>query len=328
VTRTFVDTPAVRDQVPLLVGLMGPSGGGKTFSALRLATGIQSVRGGEIYYIDTEAKRALHYADRFKFRHIPFDAPFGSLDYLEALKFTTGKGAGVVVVDSMSHEHEGQGGYLMTHEAELQRMAGNDEAKRDRVKFAAWIKPAAERRALINGLLQMNAAFIFCFRAKEKTKPVAGGKPLDMGFMPIAGEEFLFEMTVNALLMPHADGAPTWRSDKVGEKLMMKLPEQFREIFSDGKPLSEDHGRKLAEWARGNAKAPATAQTSSKGEKSLAERAAALKEAISKASSPADLSKAWSRASSLRLELQSEPELLDDILATYDKLFETAGEPL
>jgi ABC-type sulfate/molybdate transport systems ATPase subunit len=44
--RKFEFVPAVRASVPLLVGLYGPSGGGKTFSALRLATGIQEVTGG------------------------------------------------------------------------------------------------------------------------------------------------------------------------------------------------------------------------------------------------------------------------------------------
>ena len=48
IPRTFEDRPATRDKVPLLVGLMGPSGSGKTFSALRLATGIQTVSGGDI----------------------------------------------------------------------------------------------------------------------------------------------------------------------------------------------------------------------------------------------------------------------------------------
>ena len=63
--RTFEAKPAVRQKVPLLCGLVGPSGGGKTFSALRLATGMQQVSGGDIYIVDTEARRALHYADRF-----------------------------------------------------------------------------------------------------------------------------------------------------------------------------------------------------------------------------------------------------------------------
>jgi len=58
--RTFEDKVATRAQVPLLIGLVGASGSGKTMSALRLATGIQRVSGGEIYYLDTEARRSLY----------------------------------------------------------------------------------------------------------------------------------------------------------------------------------------------------------------------------------------------------------------------------
>src|SRR5271156_81150 len=128
--RTFEAKPAVREHVPLLVGLMGCSGSGKSYSALRLATGIQQVTGGDIYAIDTEARRLLHYADQFKFKHIQFDPPFGSLDYLAAIKHCVDQGANVIVIDSMTHEHSGPGGYLQTQEAEVDRMAGSDYAKR------------------------------------------------------------------------------------------------------------------------------------------------------------------------------------------------------
>lgn len=252
-SRTFVDSDAVRSKVPLLIGIMGCSGSGKTFSALRLASGIQQVSGGDIFFIDTEARRALHYSDQFKFRHIDFKAPFGSLDYLAALQHCVAKGAGVIVIDSMSHEHTGPGGYLLTQDAEVDRMAGGDTAKRERVKMAGWIKPSGLRQQMINGILQLNCNFIFCFRAKEKTKPQPGKQPIELGFMPIAGEEMLFEQTVNCLLLPKSNGVPTWRSDQVGERMMMKLPRQFEHIFPDGKALDEDTGRAMAEWAKGDA---------------------------------------------------------------------------
>lgn len=258
ISRTFTDSVAVRAHVPLLIGLMGPSASGKTFSALRLASGIQQVSGGEIFFIDTEARRALHYAEQFKFRHIDFQAPFGSLDYLAAITHCVKSGAGVVVVDSMSHEHIGPGGYLLTQDAEVDRMAGNDFAKRERVKMAAWIKPAALRQQMINGILQLNCNFIFAFRAKEKIKPMKiDGKlqNVEMGFMPIAGEEMLFEQTVNCLLLPRSGGVPTWRSDNVGERMMMKLPAMFEHTFPEGKPLDEETGRAMAQWARGGAAA-------------------------------------------------------------------------
>src|SRR5882724_558618 len=231
--RIFEAKPAVREHVPLLVGLMGCSGSGKTFSALRLATGIQQIAGGDIYGIDTEARRMLHYADQFKFKHIQFDAPFGSLDYLAAIRYCVNQGAKIIVIDSMTHEHSGPGGYLLTQEAEVQRMAGDDYAKRERVKMAGWIKPSNLRQQMITGILQLNVNFIFCFRAKEKTKPVKGGGIQELGFMPIAGEELLFEMTVNMLLPPKSNGVTQWRSDQVGEKLMMKLPKQFEQLFAE-----------------------------------------------------------------------------------------------
>lgn len=254
--RQFIAKEAVRERVPLLVGVMGCSGSGKTWSSLRLATGIQEITGGDIYGIDTEARRMLHYADDFKFKHVQFDAPFGSLDYLAAIESCVKQGAKTIIIDSLTHEHSGPGGYLQTQDAEVERMAGNDYAKRERVKMAGWIKPAALRGRMISGILQLNCNFIFCFRAKEKTKPVKGGGIVEMGFMPIAGEELLFEMTVNCLLMPKSGGVPTWRSDQVGEKLMMKLPRQFELIFATPMPLDESIGRSLAEWAKGGQPSP------------------------------------------------------------------------
>jgi ABC-type dipeptide/oligopeptide/nickel transport system ATPase subunit len=247
-TREFKAQPGVRSRVPLLVGLMGPSGGGKTFSALRLAAGIQRIVGGKIYVIDTEARRALHYADQFQFEHLDFAPPFGSLDYLAAIRYCVGDGAKVVVIDSASHEHEGSGGYLEFHERELDRLSRGNEEKREKVNFLAWSQPADHRRKMVAGLLQLNSNFIFTFRAKEKLKLVQG-KMVEQGWMPIAGDSLLFEMTVNCLLLPKADGFPTWTSDLMGERQMMKLPVQFKQLFANTTQLTEGVGEALATWA-------------------------------------------------------------------------------
>lgn len=250
-TRTFEDRPAVRERVPLLLGLMGPSGGGKTFSALRLATGIQAVSGGEIFMVDTEARRGLHYASEFNFRHMPFGAPFGALDYLAAINHCVDKGAGVVIVDSMSHEHEGPGGLLEVHASETKRLAKSWGVSEAKAQMSAWAKPKADRRRLINTILQLPCNFIFCFRAKHKLKIKKGEDPKPLGFMPIAGEEFVYEQAVCALLMPGANGVPTWRSDEDGEAQMIKLPGWARAMFADGRPIDEGAGTKLAQWAAG-----------------------------------------------------------------------------
>ena len=258
--RTFEDHPGARASVPVLLGIMGPAGGGKTYSALRLATGIQRVSGGDIGVIDTEASRALHYADYFRFRHMDFKAPFRSLDYLAAIRHFVDKGVKTIVVDSMTHEHSGAGGYLEYAESELDRMAGDNWGKRQACKLASFIKPSQERRAMIDGILQLKANVIFNFRAKEKVKPMKreGKTEIEnIGFMPIGSSELVFEMTACCLLMPHAGGVPTWVSDVVGEKMMIKTARQFTDIFADPQPLSEDIGQKIAEWAQGKPAAPA-----------------------------------------------------------------------
>lgn len=244
--RKFEDIAARREQVPLLVGLVGPSGSGKTFSALRLATGIQRITGGDIYAIDTESRRMLHYADSFKFRHLQFDAPFSPLDYLAAIEHCIAKGAKTIIIDSLSHEHEGPGGVLEWHDKEM----GGNTAK----SFMAWAKPKAARRRLINSILQLNANFIFAFRAKEKLKMVRGKDPEPRGWQPIAGEEYVYEATLNCLLLPASNGVPTWQPEHDNEG-MIKLPAQFRGIFDKGPQLSEEVGEKLAQWAKGGAPA-------------------------------------------------------------------------
>jgi len=238
--------------VPLLVGLTGPSGSGKTYSALRIATGIQSVVGGSIFVVDTEQRRSLHYAENFTFQHVDFQAPFGSLDYLEALRFCKSQGAGVVVIDSCSHEHDGPGGMLEQHEVELNRMAGDDYKKRDRMAMLAWQKPKSARRKLINAITtELNMPVIFCFRAKKTTKPKPGQQPVDMGFTSIGADEWLFELALNALLLPGSSGFPTWQSEMPGEALAIKLPGQFSGLAQRSKPLDEAVGAHLAKWAAG-----------------------------------------------------------------------------
>lgn len=269
--RTFEDKPAAMEPVPLLIGLYGPSGSGKTFSALRLATGIQRVKGKEIFLIDTEAKRALHYSSRFKFRHVEFRAPFSPMDYLAAVDHCVKKGAGVIIIDSCSHEWEGAGGVLEMHEAEIDRLAEKDGGKnapswkRESLNFPAWARPKQEHQRLINSLLQIDCSFILCFRSKEKVKLLSKaerdaakdrGERVDpvkpLGFMPIGDTSFIYEMTVSCLLYPAARGEPTWNSEESGEKLMTKLPEQFRKLFGQPGALSEDLGEAMARWASGD----------------------------------------------------------------------------
>jgi hypothetical protein len=60
----------------LRLGIGGPSRSGKTFSSLRVATGIAAALKGEIFLIDTDNEFSLDYADDFKFQIVDFQPPF------------------------------------------------------------------------------------------------------------------------------------------------------------------------------------------------------------------------------------------------------------
>jgi hypothetical protein len=251
--RQFEISPAVRKAVGLLIGLVGPSSAGKTYSALRLATGIQRVSGGDIDFIDTENGRALYYAEKFTFNHLRFGAPFSPDDYLEAVRFCARRGAKTIIIDSMSHEHEGPGGVLEWHEALAQELAIRWKSTVEKTGMAAWGPPKTARRRLINELLQLNVNLIMTFRAKEKIKIVSGKDPKPLGWQPICGEEFMYEMVLQALLLPGSEGRPVWNSGMESERAVMKLPSQFADILDRDKPAQFDEaiGERLARWAAG-----------------------------------------------------------------------------
>lgn len=256
--RDFTASPAKRGAANLIIGLVGPSSSGKTYTALELATGIQSVVGGDIDLIDTEHGRALFYADPFKFNHVKFDAPYASLDYRDAILQSVKRGAKTIIVDSLSHEHDSEGGMLDYQDQELTRMAGQDYAKRERMQMLAWAKPKAARRKLLQAIATADANLILCFRAKNTSKPGkdANGKSvvIPMGFVPIAGEEFVFEASLSLLFHPNAGGVPTYNPDLVGERIALKIPKQFEWIKDHMGPVDREIGARLAKWAAGETK--------------------------------------------------------------------------
>lgn len=241
--RAWKAEKAVRSNVPLLLGLYGPSGCGKTLSALRLAKGM----GGKTLVLDTENQRSKHYAKHFDFQHVDFQSPFSPSEYGDGLEFCIEQKAQNIIIDSGSHMHEGEGGMLEMHAAELARMGG-----RETMNFTAWIKPKRQLVQFVHRLLRMHCRFIFCFRAKEKLKIRPGKDPINLGWMPIMPDELPYEMTVNALLLPGANGVPTWKSAEPGENVMVKLPGWARSILATGKPFDEEMGAALAAWARGD----------------------------------------------------------------------------
>lgn len=237
---TFRFAPAVREQVSLLIALAGASGSGKTMSALRLAKGMAPA--GKIAFIDTEARRGLHYADQFQFMHADMRPPFRPAAFIEAVHAAEQAGAEVIIIDSFSHEHDGIGGIIEWAE-EIE--AGGTKSPGN------WKTPKREHRKMMQAFLQCRASLIFCLRADEKIKiERQQGKTvvLPLGWMPICEKRFMYEMTASFTLTPDKPGRPLF-------DLPHKLQEQHRAFFPEGELISERAGQQLAAWARGG-KAP------------------------------------------------------------------------
>jgi AAA domain-containing protein len=254
----FKFSPAVREQISLIIGLAGGAGSGKTKSAMRLAAGMSG--GKRFAVIDSEAGRAKHYAEQHAFDHGDLHPPFRPEAYSTAILAADAAGYPVIVVDSCSHEWAGEGGILDWQEEELQRMAGDDWKKREACKMAAWIRPKMAHKKMVQRLLQIRAHLILCFRAEEKIDMVrdpADGKMkivpkvsragLD-GWIPICEKTLPFELTSSFLLTADAPGVPK----------PIKLYEQHRSFVSITAALDESTGKLLAKWAAG---APAPADT-------------------------------------------------------------------
>ena len=241
---TFQFRPATRQNVGLLIGLAGGTGSGKTFTAMRLAHGIAGDKPFAV--IDTEAGRASHYADQFLFDVGELKPPFSPTAYEEAILAADSAGYPVIVVDSMSHEHAGDGGILDMQEAEFQRMGGRETAK-----MASWIKPKMAHKQMMQKLLQVRAHLILCLRSEQKIEMVkVDGKfqivpkqsltGLD-GWIPVTEKNVPFELTASFLLTADAPGIPK----------PIKLQQQHRDLFPLDQPISEESGRRIAQWASG-----------------------------------------------------------------------------
>lgn len=253
-TREFKISKPGEHPIWLRIGVAGPSSSGKTYSALRLATGIQRVTGGKIFGIDTERGRMSHYhkdriKDGFAFEPIDMVPPFGPLDYLVAFNYAIDQGAKIIVADSMTHEHNGEGGVMDQVERILQEKYGDDEKARERGNFAAQKAPKAQRRVLNNAIDQMEVHLILCYRADEKTKPVTGQGMKNIGLTPETTSNLVYSMTQCFLLPRASDGRPLINPNEDAEKRLVKNPAQFRGWFEDGMQLNEDMGEKMAKWA-------------------------------------------------------------------------------
>lgn len=228
----FKVVEAQREAVPALVALWGFSDSGKTYSALRLARGLVGPK-GKIVLIDTENKRAKHYSGLFGgWSHLDLQPPFTPQRHTAAFEAAIAAGANVIIMDSMSHVWEGEGGVL--EQADASTVNG----------LMKWKAPKMAYMRMVNRMLRSPVHVIFCLRAKEKYVQIGQGKSAKIelaGQEPICGKRFVFEMTISA----HMESGARKPLEPV------KIPEGMINAIKPGEFITEDCGKLIAEWLAG-----------------------------------------------------------------------------
>jgi hypothetical protein len=221
-----------------LGAIAGPSASGKTFSALLIASGIrdglQADKG--IAMIDTELRGNI-YEDRFEFDRYVMDPPFAPEEWLSAFRDLDARYS-VIISDSYSDLHEGTGGLC-------------DIADKSTLKnpAARWADPKARNKQLMGAVRRLKSQHLFLLRASDKIEilqdkdehgnPVGKQVVKQLGWQPHAEKNFKYDISFGWMLPPDSRGCGNVWKDFDGLE------------FSNGEQLSEQHGRAIAAWIKG-----------------------------------------------------------------------------
>jgi len=246
VADEFVVTDAVREKVALLTAIYGPTGSGKTYSALLLAAGIAGPD-GVVGMLDTENKRGSLYADDpgiraalpKGYKRVDLTAPYSPKRYIQALQALERAGCTVAVIDSTTHEWAGEGGCCDI--AEEKKRGG----------MADWATAKLEHKRFMAYCLSSRLHIVFSLRAHEKVKVVKAGDlvspdssdryeknaVIPLGMMPDTEKNLVYEV----LLSLRVD-------DKTHFAHPVKVPGMLKHVFPGGKLITKADGEAIRQW--------------------------------------------------------------------------------
>ena len=230
----FVVRKAKREKIFTKVALIGPSGSGKSYGALRLATGMareikkETGKDAPILVANTESKRGNYYANEFDYDIVDIDAPHNPEKYVDVINFAVEQGYAILIIDSSSHEWEGKGGCL-----ELQQQAGGT--------YQSWAKVTPRHQKFINAIADSPIHIIATMRGKdqyEMNKDEKGRTQVQkLGVGAKQREGFEYEFTCSFLIDQKTNTSEVQKDNT-------HIFEHETSII-----LSEDHGEKIIKWA-------------------------------------------------------------------------------
>ena len=276
---------AKREQIWLKVLLTSPSGGGKSYSALRLATGIAKKANSRIAFIGTEGSRDKYYANEFDYDLLQLEEPYTDNSYIDALEEAIDLGYQVVIIDSLSHEWK----WLNDQH---DKMPGNS--------FQNWGKLKPRHRKFMDSILNAPVHIIATARGKDEwVMEEKSGKqvPKKIGLGAQQDKDVTYDYTVSLMIEQDTHIAS---ADKDNTHLF----EGRYEI------LTENDGERLYDWAN-NSDIPATVKPMPK--KVNDDKNAELVEAITTAFKAADKA-TKDKFKALRKELAPDVGTIDELV--------------
>lgn len=234
---------AVRSQAKIKMAFSGPSGSGKTLSALLLGYGLVKAANPtlseadiwrKICVIDTENKSASLY-ERHRvgsftvgtFNKINLSAPFSPQNYMEAIEVAERGGIEFLIIDSLSHAWQGEGGMLDIQGAVTKRV-GNT--------YTAWREVTPLHNRLVDRIMQCEMHV--CMNMRSKTEYVIedddrGRKvPRKVGMAPVFRDGIEFETTLFfEVTQDHSVNASKDRTGLFDGQYFVVTPETGKKIW-------------------------------------------------------------------------------------------------
>jgi len=170
--------------------MIGPTGAGKTWTALQFARTLAGPT-GTIGVIDTENDSASLYSDAYQFQSAAWYPPYDPAKLAAAIG-TAAKQFDVLVIDSLTHFWQGDGGVLDIVEQEGARNRGN--------QFAGWKKGTPLWRGILDACIFAPCHVIVTMRSKMDYVQTQGSdgrtRVEKMGMAPVARNDVEYEFTV------------------------------------------------------------------------------------------------------------------------------------
>ena len=180
---------AVKHGAKLRLAICGPSGSGKSYTLLRLATEL----GGPIAVVDTERGSASKYADIFDFDVLELDV-YDPRRLVQMIDAAAQRGYQVLCIDSLSHFWMGKDGELDQVDRMARRMQGNGN-------FAAWKLVTPMHNQLVDQMIGAPMHVLVSLRAKtewvlERDEKTGKTAPRKVGLAPVMRDGIEYEFDV------------------------------------------------------------------------------------------------------------------------------------